>query len=115
VYGLLITIAYIMSLRAAVAEVGVLGARAEIPMQALFRYQVIKGSPILSSARALLLVSQCNQSLLHGLLPVLPFLLDVPVHLAYLVAIFRYMSAPGTRPPPVPPVPSFPAHCTTLY
>jgi hypothetical protein len=102
---LLITIAVTMSIRSTLMRVGLLDGRAEVVIQALFMYQAVKGSPTLITARTLLLVSCCQISLQHALMPLLPFVLDLPVHIAYLVAIVRYMSAPSTSPAAHPSLP----------
>jgi hypothetical protein len=91
---LLITVGQTMNIRAAVGRVGVLDVRYDAVVDAMFFYQSVKASRTLITARALFMVSFGNLTFLHGLVPLVPFLLDIPVNIAYLFAIFRYMSAP---------------------
>jgi hypothetical protein len=90
----MITVATTIGVRATLARLGVLDGRGEAVMQQLFFYQTVKGSLTWITARALIIVSMCALPLMHGLMPQVPFALDIPMHIAYLVSNVRYMSAP---------------------
>jgi hypothetical protein len=56
--------------------------------------KAVKGSTTWITARSVFLISMAHIPLQHGMLPIVPFFLDIPVHIADLATIFDYISAP---------------------
>jgi hypothetical protein len=85
---LLVTIATFFDLRSAAAQHGVDSKMVDT----MYFYQFTTGSPVMNTARALIISCSINP-LLHSLPPFVPFILDIPIQVVYLVATIRCAAA----------------------